>query len=149
MAEYLIQDTSLTAIADAIREKTGSTDTIAVSDFPTAIAEIPTGGTIVIKDITVDENQSIVVTDLPTINRFTIYVPDFTNAGSGMSSGTGYFSSSRSDGGLNIVYWSALSDGTTVHSVAKYINGTLTISNANADSGKAFKFVAWYEEVSA
>lgn len=28
MAKYLVQDTSLTAIADAIRAKTGNTDTL-------------------------------------------------------------------------------------------------------------------------
>ena len=31
-------------IADAIREKTGSSETIVADDFPTAIANIPTGG---------------------------------------------------------------------------------------------------------
>lgn len=40
MAEYLIQDTTLTAIADAIRSKTGKTDAIPVPDMPTEIASI-------------------------------------------------------------------------------------------------------------
>lgn len=43
MAEYLIQDTTLTSIADAIREKTGGEDAIAVNKFPSAISEISTG----------------------------------------------------------------------------------------------------------
>ena len=46
MAEYLVQDTSLTAVADAIREKGGTT---APLSFPTgmakAVREIPSGGT--------------------------------------------------------------------------------------------------------
>ena len=44
MAEYLIQDTTLTGIADAIREKTGGTDPVAVSDMAGKIAEIEAGG---------------------------------------------------------------------------------------------------------
>ena len=44
MAEYLIQDTTLTAIADAIRSKTGATDTIPVTDMANQIASITTGG---------------------------------------------------------------------------------------------------------
>lgn len=46
MAEYIIQETTLTDIADAIREKDGSTDPIKVSDMATAISEIPSGGDI-------------------------------------------------------------------------------------------------------
>ena len=44
MAEYLIQDTTLTGIASAIREKTGGTDPVAVSDMAGKIAEIKAGG---------------------------------------------------------------------------------------------------------
>ena len=44
MAEYLIQDTTLTGIAEAIREKTGGTDPVAVSDMARKIAEIEAGG---------------------------------------------------------------------------------------------------------
>lgn len=44
MAEYLIQDTTLTGIADAIRSKTGSTDAIKVSDMAGQIEGITTGG---------------------------------------------------------------------------------------------------------
>lgn len=44
MAEYLIQDTTLTAIAEAIRGKNGTTDTIAVADMAAQIANIETGG---------------------------------------------------------------------------------------------------------
>ena len=44
MAEYLIQDTTLTGIADAIREKTGGTDPVAVSDMAGKIEGIHAGG---------------------------------------------------------------------------------------------------------
>ena len=44
MAEYLIQDTTLTGIADAIREKTGGTDPVAVSDMAAQIEGIQAGG---------------------------------------------------------------------------------------------------------
>lgn len=44
MSEYLIQDTTLTGIADAIREKTGGTDPVAVSDMAAQIDGIQAGG---------------------------------------------------------------------------------------------------------
>lgn len=43
MAEYLIQDTTLTGIADAIRERNKTTDEIAVADMPAKIKELPPG----------------------------------------------------------------------------------------------------------
>lgn len=44
MADYLIKDTTLTGIADAIRAKTGSADAIMVSDMASRIAGISGGG---------------------------------------------------------------------------------------------------------
>ena len=44
MSKYVIEDTTLISIADAVRDKAGTTDTILVSELPTAIANIPTGG---------------------------------------------------------------------------------------------------------
>lgn len=44
MIEYLIQDTTLTAIGNSIRAKTGGTTLLAPSEMPTAIDNIPTGG---------------------------------------------------------------------------------------------------------
>ena len=43
MAKYAINDTTLAAIADAIREKTGITDPVAVSEMATKILTIITG----------------------------------------------------------------------------------------------------------
>lgn len=44
MSKYAINDTTLIAIGDAIREKEGSTDAIPVADFADRIAAIQTGG---------------------------------------------------------------------------------------------------------
>ena len=44
MALYTIQEETLTDIGDAIRAKTGTTDTISPLDMPEAISSIETGG---------------------------------------------------------------------------------------------------------
>ena len=44
MSKVFINESSLTSIGNAIREKTGKTDLIAVRDMPTEIASITTGG---------------------------------------------------------------------------------------------------------
>lgn len=44
MAVRRIEDSALVAVAEAIREKTGSTDTMKVGDMPAAIASIAGGG---------------------------------------------------------------------------------------------------------
>lgn len=44
MAEYLIKGTTLTSIADAIREKTGTSEEMKTVDFPDKIRSITTGG---------------------------------------------------------------------------------------------------------
>lgn len=46
MAEYLIKDTTLTSIADAIREKTGKNDLLTLDQMATEIASIETGGSL-------------------------------------------------------------------------------------------------------
>ena len=47
MAEYLIQDTTLTAIAEAIRSKTGESDPVAVADMAEKISGIAGGGLVI------------------------------------------------------------------------------------------------------
>ena len=44
MAEYIVQDTTLTAIADAVRVKKGTTEPIALTDLATEIESIQSGG---------------------------------------------------------------------------------------------------------
>lgn len=44
MAKYIVEDTSLIAVADAIRAKTGKSDPLTLADMPTEVASIETGG---------------------------------------------------------------------------------------------------------
>ena len=44
MSTYLVDSTDMTAIANAIRQKDGTQTTMTVSDMPTRIQNIPTGG---------------------------------------------------------------------------------------------------------
>ena len=44
MSKYVIDSSTLTSIADAVRAKTGKTATIKVSDIPTEISKISGGG---------------------------------------------------------------------------------------------------------
>ena len=44
MSKKLYEEASVQAIADAIRAKSGSTDTYKIAEMPTAISAIPTGG---------------------------------------------------------------------------------------------------------
>ena len=45
MSKYVIDDSTLSAIGDAVREKDGTTDKILVSDLATRILAIEGGGT--------------------------------------------------------------------------------------------------------
>lgn len=58
--EYLVQGASLTAIADAIRAKDGSTDKLTLAQMPEKITNIQTGGG-----------------DLSSID---VYIADFTSS---------------------------------------------------------------------
>ena len=62
MADYLIHDSTLEDIADAIRSKTGGSSLIAPEDMPTEIASIETGGGIEIEN-------GIVFTELNSSGR--------------------------------------------------------------------------------
>ena len=44
MAKYSIEDSTLVAIGDAIREKSGTTETMTPSEMATAISAIEAGG---------------------------------------------------------------------------------------------------------
>lgn len=44
MAEYLIKDTSLTAVADAIREKSGKTDKMTLASMAEEVRNLSSGG---------------------------------------------------------------------------------------------------------
>lgn len=72
MSKYVIEDTTLTAIGDAIRSKDGTTEPILVSDFASKIAAITTGGgsgssepSLGIKVTTLYENKSVSTGSVP------------------------------------------------------------------------------------
>lgn len=100
MANKLYDESKIQAIADAIRSKTGSSDTFTVGDMPDAIDGIVTGGgfalidTISVEDVRAvkvnsdsdwfdDYNIVIIVPDLTLKSTDWIYMPfDATTAGS-------------------------------------------------------------------
>lgn len=68
MADYLIQDSTLTDIADAIRAKDGSSAPILTEDMADAIAAIPSGGSDpweLIVDYTSDAAATVVEATIP------------------------------------------------------------------------------------
>ena len=69
MAEYLIQGETLTAIADAIREKTGKTGTINPTEFSDNISTIVTAGE------SIDPNDIIMKTASRMVSPTLSYVP--------------------------------------------------------------------------
>lgn len=98
MAEYLIQDTTLDAIADAINAKTGGSSAMTPAQMVTAIGSISGGGGIqsASGEITLastDSNTSITVSGLQfTPNAFIVYA---TSTGQSRTNGAikfcGYF----------------------------------------------------------
>ena len=70
MSEYLIQSGTLTAIADAIRDKTGESGQIAPEDMPDKISDIgPDGRLSAVLDGTITE----LTTDVETITEYALY----------------------------------------------------------------------------
>lgn len=82
MAEYLIQDTTLISIADAIREKTGDEGTMKPAEFPEKIRTIETGGNII--PLIVTENGTYELTE--GVNG---YAPVTVNVPTGGGTGGG------------------------------------------------------------
>lgn len=69
MSKYSIEDTTLTAIADSIRSKAGTSDPIQVSGFADAIAAIPTGGG---SSFNIDWDNDTIVTALNASAQLTL-----------------------------------------------------------------------------
>lgn len=73
MSKYSIDNTTLTAIADAIREKSGTTDPILTEGMAAAIAAIEAGD-VEIKSFTVaDRSENFIVEILTSIPRVIIW----------------------------------------------------------------------------
>ena len=73
MSKYLIENTTLTAIADAVREKSGTTDLIKVSELPTAIASITAGAEL--EELNVFSNGTYTATDGKGFSPVVVNVP--------------------------------------------------------------------------
>lgn len=69
MSKYSINDITLTAIADSIRSKAGTSDPIQVSGFADAIAAIPTGGG---SSFNIDWDNDTIVTALNATEQLTL-----------------------------------------------------------------------------
>ena len=63
MSKYVIDSSTLTSIADAVRTKGGTTEPIVVSDIPAAITNLPSGGEPVITELTVTQNGTYTASD--------------------------------------------------------------------------------------
>lgn len=84
MAEYLIQDTTLTAIGNAIRSKEGSSGTIPVSSFASRISAIKTGVTVQRKTGTFTTSNDQFAVDIG-------FQPDLVFLHAGEDDGENYF----------------------------------------------------------
>lgn len=72
MAEYLIYDTDLIKIADAIREKDGSTGTMTLAEMPGRIAAIETGGSSQTGVVDTSASYTIIYTYFPDAVSVTV-----------------------------------------------------------------------------
>lgn len=79
MANVLVQDTSLTAIANAIREKNGSTNTYKPAEMATAIQALSSGGGGELK--TIVASQKYTYNRTASQNNFTIQNDNFPDSG--------------------------------------------------------------------
>ena len=98
MADYLIQDTTLTAIADSIRAKTGKTSEIFVSDMASEIDKIyptltnpGTASDLLSGKELIDQDGNVVTGTIPTKTS-----SDLTSSGATVTAPSGYYASSAS-----------------------------------------------------
>ena len=160
MAEYLIQDKTLIAIANAIRSKTGSTETIYTKDMATHIYNIETGSNLKcpILDETYPQSVSINATESASFevritedglpNSYTYQWYYNGNAVSGATSKTYIVNTTKNDGGTHLIWCEVINDAGIVTSSTASLtvndslfrtpeftyNGTYTLTD---DSGTA------------
>lgn len=138
MAEYLIQDKTLRAIANAIRSKTGSTETIYTKDMATHIYNIEIGSNLKcpILDETYPQSVSINATESASFevriiedgspNSYTYQWYYNGNAVSGATSKTYIVNTTKNDGGTHLIWCDVTNEaGTVISSTA-----TLTVDDS-------------------
>lgn len=105
MAEYLIQDTTLTDIADAIRSKTGNTEPISVNDFSSAITSISSGSSVVMGEITTSTSSgSITISDIANKDNFILQFMDYADYPSSAGARIKYVNITYRDSSLSASY---------------------------------------------
>lgn len=77
MADYAIHDTTLTAIADAIRGKTGLPDPIDVADFADEIDDIPTSAVLITKSIVANGTYRATDDSANGYSQVTVNIPSY------------------------------------------------------------------------
>lgn len=121
MAEYIIQSETLTSIADAIREKTGLSNSMSPASFANAIGLIETGGScgrVSVKTGTT--TSSTIDTGLSSIDYFIIYESSVTSTG--FVQGT-----YRADTGNTIyTYCSSYTTWTKAYAIEENTNGSVS-----------------------
>ena len=75
MAKVFIEETTLTAIGDAIRGKEGTTALVPVNDMATRITSLQTGSNPVIKSLEITSNGTYTATDCDGYSPITVNVP--------------------------------------------------------------------------
>ena len=84
MAEYIIQDSTLTGIADAIRAKTGGSAAMTPAQMATEIGSISGGSSITVEPLTVTQNGTTTAPSGKAYSPVTVNVPNsYTNSDEG------------------------------------------------------------------
>ena len=84
MAKYAIEDTTLTGIADAIREKTGGTEEIAVSSMAAEIGAIETGGGVEYEEVSVSGTSGTIYYSLERVTSVKVGMKQYQQSGQGI-----------------------------------------------------------------
>lgn len=75
MPKVFIEETTLTAIGNAIREKEGTTELVPVNDMATRISAIETGSDPIIESLEITSNGTYTATDCDGYSPITVNVP--------------------------------------------------------------------------
>ena len=149
MAEYLIQDTTLTNIANAIRSKTGNTEPIDVNDFPDAITAISSGSSVVVGEITTTTSSgSMTISDIANKDNFILQFIDYADYPSSTGTRVKYVNITYRDSSLSASSMSLSEFGTDTN--VGYITydktaGSITLDDDVLETFPAGKYmyIAW------